>query len=41
MENKFEKPELTIIYFVDDDIITDSIGGTDDNGGIYDPDTNF
>lgn len=41
MEKKFEKPELYVIYFASDDVILTSIGGTDDNDNIYDPDTNF
>ena len=29
MEKKFEKPEAIVVFFIDDDIITES--------GVYDP----
>ena len=36
MNNKFEKPELNIILFVDDDIIVTSSHGSDPYGPIDD-----
>lgn len=42
MKKEFEKPELTLIYFLNDDIIrtsshtNDPIGGGDDDSGFKD-----
>ena len=38
MEKKFVEPELKIIYFIEDDIITNSVGSPDP--GLDDDDEN-